>query len=177
MAVDSGLDPDQQRQLRELIERAEIRKVLIRNVRGADRGDADLMRSAYWPDANDDHGLFKGNAFEFVEFGLPIAKNAASVQHLLGQSNIEFDELTSARVETTFVYFSSRTREGDNDDVAVLGGRYVDRFVKRDAEWKIADRVTVADWSTMLSGPRFPPFASFVSGQWYPDDITYSPRR
>jgi hypothetical protein len=29
----------------------------------------------------------------------------------------------------------------------VLGGRYVDRFERRDGEWRIAARITVHDWS------------------------------
>ena len=34
---------------------------------GIDRLDVDVMKSAYWPDAIDDHGLFVGNAWEFCE--------------------------------------------------------------------------------------------------------------
>ena len=29
---------------------------------GVDRLDAEVMKSAYWPDATDDHGVFVGNA-------------------------------------------------------------------------------------------------------------------
>ena len=47
--------------------REAIREVAFRYSRGVDRLDADVMRSAYWPDAVDDHGRFVGNGWEFVE--------------------------------------------------------------------------------------------------------------
>jgi hypothetical protein len=37
-------------------------------------------------------------------------------------------------------------RDGELHDW-VLGGRYVDRFERRDGEWRIAHRITVHDWS------------------------------
>jgi len=35
-----------------------IRQVAARYARGVDRLDGDLMKSAYWPEATDDHGVF-----------------------------------------------------------------------------------------------------------------------
>ena len=34
---------------------------------GVDHLDADVMKSAYWPDGTDDHGVFVGNAWEFAD--------------------------------------------------------------------------------------------------------------
>ena len=39
-----------------------IRDTALRYCRGVDRLDEDLMKSAYWPDATDNHGTFIGNA-------------------------------------------------------------------------------------------------------------------
>ncbi len=39
-----------------------IRECVNNYCRGVDRLDEDLMKSAYWPDATDDHGVFVGNA-------------------------------------------------------------------------------------------------------------------
>ena len=44
-----------------------IRQVVARYARGVDRLDADVMKSAYWPEATDDHGVFVGNAMVFCE--------------------------------------------------------------------------------------------------------------
>jgi hypothetical protein len=37
-----------------------------RYCRGVGRLDENLMKSADWPEATDDHCVFKGNAMEFV---------------------------------------------------------------------------------------------------------------
>ena len=34
---------------------------------GVDRLDVEVMKSAYWPDGTDDHGVFVGNAWEFCD--------------------------------------------------------------------------------------------------------------
>ena len=44
-----------------LRDRHEIQECLFRYVRGVDRRNWDLVRSAYHPDAYDDHGNYKGN--------------------------------------------------------------------------------------------------------------------
>ena len=43
-----------------------IRDVARRYCRGVDRLDLEEMKSAYWPDATDDHVTFVGNAWEFA---------------------------------------------------------------------------------------------------------------
>ena len=44
--------------VQQLADRAAIRAVADHDAHGVDRLDADLMRSASWPDAVDDHGVF-----------------------------------------------------------------------------------------------------------------------
>ena len=51
----------------ELSAHDQIRQVATRYSRGVDRLDGDLMKSAYWPDGTDDHGVFVGNAMEFCD--------------------------------------------------------------------------------------------------------------
>ena len=52
----------------ELLSRQKVYDVLTRYCRALDRCDIDLMRSVYWEDGYDDHGVFAGNAAEFAEF-------------------------------------------------------------------------------------------------------------
>ena len=47
--------------VRELLDAEQIRDVILRYCHAADRGDWDLARSCYHPDALDDHGIFSGN--------------------------------------------------------------------------------------------------------------------
>ncbi len=35
---------------------------------GLDRLDGDVMKSAYWPEAIDEHGRYNGNAWEFCDY-------------------------------------------------------------------------------------------------------------
>jgi hypothetical protein len=47
----------------ELADREAIRECLYRYCRGVDRLDADMIRSAYWPDCVDNHLEFTGASF------------------------------------------------------------------------------------------------------------------
>jgi 3-phenylpropionate/cinnamic acid dioxygenase small subunit len=50
----------------------------------------------------------------------------------------------SAHVES---YFIATQISGDRQWHETVYGRYVDRFERRDAEWKIAKRLLVLDWT------------------------------
>ena len=56
------------RELQELVDRQQIYHVLTSYCRALDRCDVELMKSVYWEDGYDDHGVFAGNAQEFAEF-------------------------------------------------------------------------------------------------------------
>ena len=55
-------------ELQELVDRQKIYHVLTSYCRALDRCDVELMKSVYWEDGYDDHGVFAGNAQEFAEF-------------------------------------------------------------------------------------------------------------
>lgn len=50
-----------------LADRLAIYDVLVRHSRGVDRGDAAILKSAYWPDAEVAYGAFDGSAHVFCE--------------------------------------------------------------------------------------------------------------
>ena len=54
-------------ELQELVDRQKIYHVLTSYCRALDRCDVELMKSVYWEDGFDDHGVFAGNAQEFAE--------------------------------------------------------------------------------------------------------------
>jgi hypothetical protein len=64
----------------------------------------------------------------------------------LHNSIVEFDGDT-ARVETYFVAYHLSTAPADQAHLYLFGGRYVDRFERRDGAWLIGYRVVVRDWS------------------------------
>ena len=160
----------------ELADREAIRQCLYRYSRGTDRCDEAMLRSAYWEDAVDDHLSFSGDREAFIAWSMPILGAMDARFHLLANILIELhgDE---AAVETYFYGFHRlRPETGEPYDV-VISGRYVDRFEKRDDEWRIGRRIVVvdwfreypdsADWSKGLMGMMIEP------GGIIPDDVSY----
>lgn len=130
----------------ELLDREAIRDCMYRYCRGVDRGDEAALRSAYWPDATDQHGRYSGPVegfFDTVRKGA--AANPRSV-HQVSNILIEFVNRTTAVVES---YFNALQRSSRGDGAiaqVLLAGRYCDVFEKRNDEWRVAKRVVVYDW-------------------------------
>ncbi len=140
------MDVNSKNRIQRLIDKSEIRDVLARYARGIDRADAGLLKSCYHADAIEEHaGNYDGNAHEYIDGVIPRVMQMGAMQHLLGSSHIDFEGDT-AYVETyvwTFVRFQDNGRDVDT----FTGGRLMDRFEKRDDEWKIAHRWTILDWN------------------------------
>jgi hypothetical protein len=127
-----------------LLDRAAITDCLHRYTRGIDRFRPDLVRSAYHDDAMDDHCGVVLPVGEFVDgaFG-PEDEQIRHRQHYLSNVTIELDG-DVAHTET--YYTSVNTYVDETQPLLVAGGRYVDRFERRDGRWAIAVRVCTAEW-------------------------------
>lgn len=148
----ASLDP----QVRYLKDRKDIFDVSKRYTRGADRHDKDLVRSAFWPEAMISYGTpMSRDAYVDWE-DKALAGYAAHQHHVTGQT-FEFDG-DSAHVESYVVsFFVPRDRSADGVGPATLGraltrektrlgsGRYIERWERRDGEWKILVREYVED--------------------------------
>ncbi len=96
----------------EILDRYEIEQVLRRYCRGVDRGDAELIRSVYHPDATDDHGGFKGLGVDFADRVVAILnQRAQATMHNLHQVNINANG-DAARVETYFTAYHRVLEDG-----------------------------------------------------------------
>jgi len=161
--------------LQELLDSREIEKVLTAYCRGIDRCDVDLVASVYHDDAIDDHGIFQGLGKDFAPFAvdsLPGLYDAT--QHSIFNTSIEFENPTTAHVETYVVAYHTR-RDDEGDILETLGGRYVDRFEKRDNGWKIADRLVLKDWDKRERVSRYA--GKIPQGGRLPDDPSYTRRQ
>jgi hypothetical protein len=128
-----------------LMDRAEIEDCLARYCHGVDRGEEELLRSAYWPDATDDHIFIKGGREEAIKWIMDVVRDQEQAMHAISNVliRIEGDE---ARVQTYYnSYHRIRGRSGAPKDLT-MAGRYLDRMEKRDGEWRIAERKVVMDW-------------------------------
>lgn len=136
--------------VRILRDRQEIYDCIMRYARGVDRLDRELLLSVYHPDAVDDHGMFVGGPEQFADWALGMhASMHVSQQHCILNHTCDLDG-DVAHTETYYM-FIGMNREGP--PFAASGGRYVDRFERRDGRWAIAARVCVRDWAPLDRTP------------------------
>lgn len=153
----------------------DIRDALMRYCRGIDRGDEVALASAYHDDATEHHGPFEGRVADFIPFVIDILKTLEVSMHMILNVLIELD----GDVAASEAYFIAIQREGGADVEDHIGGRYLDRFERRNGEWRIAHRLVVLDWSRRdpYRGPSpYEPLASFRTAARGPADPLYEVR-
>ena len=154
--------------LDELVSRSKVYDVLTRYCRALDRCDVELMRSVYWEDGHDDHGVFSGNAAEFADFiireiqawfevtmhaimnvHMEISGDVACTEsylfayHKIRPDRAKVEEIFGSRYASQFDW----AKNGEVPHHFYYGGRYVDRLERRAGEWRIARRTVVMDWN------------------------------
>ena len=166
-----------------------VRSVLLRYARGVDRADLQLVLGAFHADAVADHGAgFSGNAHE--AWTKRLGSNPDPMDRVgVGQFDPANDVLISCQHHITNVLVKSHgnradseayflayylTQRGNNQFLASVGGRYVDRFEYRDEEWRIAHRISVHDWDRVEPiAHRFPGGERWVQGRRDRQDPSY----
>ena len=134
--------------IEEFLARESIRDCLLRYCRGVDRCDQELIKSAFHPDAHDDHGKFDGRSWDLAE-ALVRAK-VAGTQFTVHMTGVPFVEFRSEDAATAETYVVATQRAIDDDRIRTFVGRYLDYFERRDQDWRIARRTIVHDWSGYL---------------------------
>ena len=127
------------------MDREQIRDLSRRYMRGLDRLDLALLAAVFAEDATVDYGFFKGSAQDFVDFAHQALKDHLANHHMIGQMLVELDG-NRAVGEIYFQAFHRIVEDGEEKDL-FISGRYVDRYVRRNDEWKIAFRSEVNDWA------------------------------
>ncbi|MFV8054663.1 nuclear transport factor 2 family protein [Mycobacterium sp. 48b] len=139
--------------LQRLLDRQDIADCVHRYCRGVDRLDESIVRSAYHPDAIDDHGIFRGTVDEFIKWAFAFHRERHhGHQHYVTNHAAEI-EGEVARSETYFLMVA-QNRQGTA--VTLHGGRYIDRFERRQGHWRIAHRVSMVEWVGGLQAPDLP---------------------
>ena len=75
--------------LQEVLDCEEVKNVHLRDCRGIDRMDWDLVRSCYHPDAIDDHGDYIGGVDGFIAYGKANLPTFASTNHCICNQLVE----------------------------------------------------------------------------------------
>jgi ketosteroid isomerase-like protein len=129
-------------------DREAIRAVLYRYFRAVDAADWELMATCYHPDAVDEHGgIYTGDVPGLVQWCIDnVATAFSSWMHFGGQSTIEIDgDAASTETYAVAIHKAHADDKGFEADV-IAGGRFFDRFERRDGEWRIAHRQLVISW-------------------------------
>ncbi len=140
--------------LARLLDRQDILDCLTRFSRGMDRFDRELVLSAFHPDAVIAAGDFVGGPMDLYAWASDLHEQGQlATHHNLLNNTCEIDSDTAH--SETYYLFVARNRDETN---SVTGGRYLDRLLRRNGQWRIALRINVIEWSGMV--PTMPlPFA------------------
>lgn len=131
---------DMEKAVRELKDRQDILDCIHRYCRGVDRFDREAVRSAYHPDALDDHGEYVGDVEGFIDWAFEYhTRHQLRTLHSVSNHLCELNG-DQAHTETYFTFYAVN-REAPHQ--ATTSGRYIDRFERRDGRWGIAARICV----------------------------------
>lgn len=142
MAADTARDA----RLDALLDRQDIFDCLLRMSRGSDRFDRELFLSSCHPDAVLAAGPFVGSPEELYDWSSQLQKaNYRLTMHKLLNFTCDIDGDT-AHGETYYLFVGA---VGEDTNL-VAGGRYVDRFERRDGVWGIVLRNNFIEWTSAL---------------------------
>jgi SnoaL-like domain len=134
-------------EIRDLAARREITDAVHRYMRGLDRLDPVLQRSAFHDGAHVDVGLMAGPVDEFIAFGQDMLAGMDATHHFLGQIRLEVNG-ENASGECYFqAWHGARDEDGNPRDL-FISGRYIDEYACNNGEWRIAKRKLITDWIT-----------------------------
>jgi hypothetical protein len=149
--------PDE-RAIAALLDKQAIHDVVLRYCRGVDRRDASLVRDCYWPDATDDHaGTFAGGRDEFVDWVMRVVSRFTGTMHVIANHLVELDGGDGDGDVASSEAYGVAYHWGDPPDDPrrnfTTGFRYLDRFERRNREWRIGARAVALEWHQVTVGP------------------------
>ena len=124
--------------LQGLIDKQALHELALKYCRACDRRDFALLRSLYHDDAIDDHGaMFCGSADEYLAWLPGVLANFEATVHSITNAlyAVRGDEAQGELY--TLAYH--RTCAPAAREITI-GGRYLDRYARRDGVWKFAHR-------------------------------------
>ncbi len=147
------MEPEEFALLRSEVQRLtgleQMRARIYQCARALDRLDRGLLEEQFWDDALVDYGSFyQGAIAGFLDVAMGFQGSMRDTQHLVGNISIQI-AAASASVES-YVH-AHHVMEKDGRLVhLIVGARYLDRFARRDGDWRLIYRTEVIDWGRSL---------------------------
>jgi ketosteroid isomerase-like protein len=134
-----------QNEVEMLLAKEAIRDLVYRYCNAVDRCDMALIRKLYHDDALDEHGVNPTqSAREFIAAIPGLQKSIHIIQHHVTNLIIKVDGEDAEGEAYVIAYHSFD--HGSGPTLLITGGRYLDRYQRREGIWKIAHRRCVTDW-------------------------------
>ena len=148
-----------------IADRMAIQDVMYKWCRAIDHLDGEGMRAVFHSDAIDNHGPYVGGVDGLVEWIRERHRPIPFSSHQISNMLIEFATADLALVETLVRTLQRYPADAKASLAQLSGGRagkpgvgmdlltssrYVDRFERRNGEWRIARRTLIQDWKQLL---------------------------
>jgi hypothetical protein len=152
----------------DLVSKQQIHEAHMRYFRGVDRCDAELINSAFHPDASAEHGPLHltGDSIG-PELVAAMASRYDGTLHVAANELVEL--VGDAAFSEIYALNHHLFTEGSTRFILQRAIRYVDRFERRDGDWRIHHRRVVCEWDEirpMLANSALPEYEpSFRSRQ------------
>ena len=159
--------------MNEIAARECLRQLVNTYSRACDRRDFALLRSLYHDDALEEHGdMFTGSADEYVVWVEGALANWSASAHYV--TNMVFEIQGDYAEGETYKLNYHRTLDGRHE--IITGSRSLDRFAKRNGEWRFLGRCVTLDWAHQreASTEAYESFAAASPhGKPGPEDLSY----
>ncbi len=127
----------------EVSDRIEIGDLLVRYTRAIDTKDWALLDSVFLPDAQVDYRSSGGIAGDYPKVRAWLEKALAAfpaMMHMIGNTTVELDG-DEARTRTYVINPMGFPKEDGGLHVFTVAAHYVDRLVRTEDGWRIAERI------------------------------------
>jgi SnoaL-like protein len=132
--------------VQEMLDEHQLSRLVHAYCRAVDRGDLELVRSLYHRDAVDSHGAFSGGSVdEFVAMLDAARPHLRSMQHHV--TTVNFAVSGTVAEGEVYTIATHTLISGARDVDVTVGGRYLDKYEKRDGVWGFVERSIVTDWA------------------------------
>lgn len=167
----SAIDPFA---LQSLLDKQALAELAATYCRAIDRRDYALLKSLYFDDAVEDRGeIFRGSGYEFADWAARDAHHYVLTVHRIFNALFAID---GDRAEGEIYVEAYHRTTGETPLEVVAGGRYLDRYEKRNGRWGFVYRTSTLDRCSMtpVDGAAYEQFvAGSVAGTGDANDLSY----